>query len=209
MALADFPVAVSLNGERYVVICRDVSTALFFYRYPTVTASKTDAEQRAEWLATQDWMFHLLTRVTVDPVLSIDYVRSLDEGALEAGVAYCHAVGWFTDEDLARQASVEGQIGAAARWYQQSLGALADEVLPVPVSPPPLFRDQHMPYVHQIAPTIRAKIRDIAQRARVRPSAIWLSPISETMLDYRILFDNQKGVSHELTGDDALIGFED
>jgi hypothetical protein len=206
--LADFPVAVSLNGERYVVVCRDVSTASFFYQYPELEDAKTEAGKRAEFLNTQTWMFHLLTRVTVDPVLSIDLVQRLDDGAIEAVVAYCHAVGWFTDADLARQAAVEGPIGAAARYYQQSLGALADEVLPTAVTPPRLFRDQHLPYVHEIAPSVRAKVRAIADRTHTRPSTIWLSPISETMIDYRILIDgDETAPARELTGEDAQIGF--
>jgi hypothetical protein len=208
MALADFPVAVSLNGERYVVICRDVSTASFLYEYPE--ADKADSDPRTAFLSTKRWMFNLLTRVAVDPRLSIEYVNSLDDGALDGCVAYCHAVGFITAEILAQQATVEGQIGDAARRYQQSLGALSEEILPATVETPRIFRDEHMPYIREIAPSWRAKIREIAVRTRTRPSAIWLSPISETMLDYRILFDaNQKGVSHELTGDDALIGFED
>ena len=213
--LSDFPVAVTLNGERYVVICRDVPTAVFFYGYPNVppgtqcAEKQTAAERMAEYVRIQTWMLELLTRAAVAPVLSIESVHRLGEGALEGVCAYGHAVGWFTDEDLERQAAHEGGIGAATRAYQQSIGALADEILPAPVVQPKIFRDQHMPYVGQIAPNIRDKIAVLARRCHVRPSTIWLSPISETMVDYRILLESKAPAATELTGDDALIGWAD
>jgi hypothetical protein len=205
--LADFPVAVSLNGERYIVICRDVTTASFFYEYPEVAAGTTELDQRTDYMNTRRWIFGLVTRVLVDPILSIDAVNSLDEGALDAGVAYCHAVGYFTDELLAIHADLGGELGAAVRRYQQSLGALSDKILPAPSATPPLFRHEHMPYIRQAAPGVRAKIRAIADRTHTRPSAIWLSPISETMIDYHILIDGDDTTANELTGEDARIGF--
>jgi hypothetical protein len=204
--LSDFPVAVSLNGERYIVTCRDVTTASFFFEYPDVASGKTVIHQRADYMNTRRWMFGLLARAVVDPVLSIDYLNSLDEGALEAGVAYCHAVGWFTDELLAAHADLEGELGAATRRYQQSLGALSENILPAPIATTPLFRHEHLPYIRQASPSVRARIRAIADRTHTRPSAIWLSPISETMIDYHMLDDGEP-TSSELTGDDAQIGF--
>jgi hypothetical protein len=214
--LHDFPVAVTLNGERYIVICRDLPTAVFFYGYPNVPPgtkcydAQTAAERMAEFVQIQTWMLNLLARAAVDPILTLESVHRLGEGALEGVCGYGHAVGWFTDEDLERQAAQEGGIGAATRAYQQSLGALAEEVLPAPTTPVRLFREQHMPYVRQIAPNIRDKIAMLARRCHVRPSVIWLSPISETMVDYRILLDSKApAAGTELTGDDALIGWAD
>src|SRR5678809_274285 len=69
--LHDFPVAVTMGTERYVIICRDVPTAVFFYQYP----EKTD-------LIT-DWIMGLLTRVSVAPVLTLEHVQRLDEGSFE------------------------------------------------------------------------------------------------------------------------------
>ena len=214
--LSDFPVAVGLAGERYVVICRDVPTAVFFYGYPNVppgtkcSEGQTDAERQAEYRQIQAWMMNLLARAAVDPVLSIEHVYQLGDGALEAVFGYGHAVGWFTDEDIDRQAAQGGEIGEATRRYRQSLGALSEEILPAPSRPTPIFRERHMPYVGAIAPNIRGAIRKLALKTRTRPSVIWLSPISETMVDYRILLDEAKpGAADELQGDDALIGFED
>jgi hypothetical protein len=42
----------------------------------------------------------------------------------------------------------------------------------------------------------------------VLASVVWNAPISETMLNYRLLIEDDQA-SGELRGDDALIGFED
>jgi hypothetical protein len=194
--LADFQVAVTLEGERHIVICRDVPTAVFFYGFPNVppatkcSQKQTDAERHAEWLQTQTWAFEMLSRATVTPHLPVDMLYRLDDGAFDGIVAYWYAVGWFTDDDLDRQAELEGPIGEATKRFRQSLGALADELLPVPEPASKEYRMAHLPFVGDIAPNVRAKIRLLALKTHTRPSILWQSPISETMLDYRLMVDD-------------------
>lgn len=201
--LHDFPVAVTMGAERFTVICRDVPTAVFFYRYPDGTSG--DA-------ATIDWLLGLLTRVSVAPVLTLEHLHRLDHGAFEGSLGYCHAVGWLTDEDLAHHAAMDGPIGVATRQYQQSLGALSSALLPVGTSALPVFEAAHMPFIHGMAPFVRKRVRAVAKSGRVLPSVIWNGPISEMNLNYRLLIEDEQkpgGSLSALSGDDALIGFED
>jgi hypothetical protein len=201
--LQDFPVAVTMGAERYTVICRDVPTAVFFYRYPDVKAGDD---------ATTAWLLGLLTRVAVAPVLTLEHIHRLDHGAFEGVLGYCHAVGWFTDENLAHHAAMDGPIGEATREYQRSLGALSSELLPIPASVPPLFESSHMPFISEMVPVVRKRIRMVAKAGRVLPITVWNAPISETMFNYRLLIEDEQkpgGSLNALSGDDALIGFED
>ena len=194
--LADFPVAVMWEGERMIVICRDVPTAVFFHGYPNVppgtqcSEKQGHAERHEELLKMLEWSHELLTRVAVNPQLTLEVVHRLDDSAFEAALSYCYAVGWFTDKDVDGYCAIDGPLGEAARRYRQSFGALSAEILPAPVSVEPRVDVAHMPFVGQIAPNIRQKIRMLAQRCRVRPSALWQSPISETMLDYRLMIED-------------------
>ena len=196
--LHDFPVAVTMGAERYVVICRDVSTAVFFYEYPDATLT-----------GTTDWLLGLLTRVAVTPALTLEHVHRLDHGAFEGVLGYCHAVGWFTDENLAHHAALDGPIGEATRAYQQSLGALSSDLLPIPASVVARFDSSHLPYIRGMAASVRRLVRRVAQSGRVLPSQIWNAPISETMLNYRLLVEDEAKSNPGLTGDDAMIGFLD
>lgn len=205
--LLDFPVAVSWAGERYTVICRDVATAVFFYGFPNslpATPCYDEAskdEQRNEVRRLEDWMYQLLPRVAVEPVLTDETVRRLDEGALEGVVGYLHAVGWIPTEDLQK-------YGGAATRYQQSIGALADQVLQVQTTQAPVYKGRHLPFVQEMAPNIRMMLREVAKLAHVRPSVLWQTPISEFLMDYRLLVqDERKDSNNVLTGDDARIGF--
>lgn len=195
--LADFPVAI---GE-YTVICRDVPTAVFFFEFPdTLTASPK---------AQIAWMMGLLTRVTVDPELSLEHVYRLDESALEAVVGYQHTVGWIDDGKLLERANEPGEVGRAARRYRASIGALADERLIVGPAVMPRYHQHHRPFVGEIPTQIRGIVRRLAAETHTRPSLLWQSPISEFLLDYRIvLADTENQRRDVLTGDDALIGFE-
>jgi hypothetical protein len=201
--LQDFPVAVTMGTERYAVICRDVPTAVFFYHYPDVKSGDE---------ATTEWLLGLLTRVAVAPVLTLEHIHRLDHGAFEGVLGYCHAVGWFTDENLAHHAALDGPIGDATRAYQRSLGALSRDLLQVGTSVAPIFETSHMPYIRGMSSIVRQRVRVVAKAGRVLPSVIWNAPISETMLNYRLLIEDEQkpgGSLNELTGDDALIGFED
>lgn len=201
--LQDFPVAVTMGAERYAVICRDVPTAVFFYRYPDATSGE---------MATMDWLLSLLTRAAVAPILTLEHVHRLDHGAFEGVLGYCHAVGWFTNEDLAHHAAMDGPIGIATRDYQQSLGALSRELLPVGTSVSPVFEASHMPFISEMAPVVRRRVRMVAKAGRVLPITVWNAPISETMFNYRLLIEDEQkpgGSLNGLSGDDALIGFVD
>lgn len=206
--------AVGLGSERYKIICRDVPTAVFFYGFPNSLPmtqcfeGSDEAQKKRELTALHDWMFGLLPRVAVEPRLTPELVARLDEGALEAVVGYLHAVGWIVDEDLEKQAAIEGAMGQAARRYQQSRGALAEEMLPVAAGETPRYADQHQPFTTDLAPNIRLAIREVAKRAHVRPSLLWRTPISEYLLDFRLLIQDEKAQGGGvLSGDDALIGF--
>lgn len=196
--LMDFPVAVTVGAERYSVVCRDVSTAVFFYQYPATVQDD----------AIMTWLLGLLTRVAVTPALTLEHVHRLDHGAFEGVLGYCHAVGWFTEENLQHHAAMEGPIGIAMRRYQQSLGALSPDLLPIPASVPASFAASHLPYIGSMAPVVRQRVRAVARAGRVLASVVWNAPISETMLNYRLLIEDDQA-SGELRGDDALIGFED
>jgi hypothetical protein len=213
--LDDFPIGVSRGPERFTVICRDVPTAVFFYEFPNslpMTAcfeQSPEAQKRAEFDRFIAWMFGLLPRVAVEPRLSLEVMHRLEEAAaLEGVIGYLHAVGWVLDEDLARQAAMEGEWGEAARRYQRTRGALGDEMLPVISTAPPRYGDLHKPFTTELAPNIRLALRDVAKRARVRPSLLWRTPISEYLLDFRLLIKDERPGSHLLTPEDAAIGFE-
>jgi len=214
--LADFPVATSLEGERYVIVCRDIATAVFFYEYPDVPlltecSDKESAEaQRRNWSQTMQWLRGVLVRATVEPPLTLELVNRLDAGALEAILGYAHAVGYWSDEQLQKQAAEPGDRGESTRAYLRTLGAMADEILPAPAIVAPRFGAVHMPFVRDLAPNVRRRVAELAAKTGVRPSAILNSPISETLLDYRILRDAQQYSSdpaYQLTGDDARIGY--
>lgn len=192
-----------MGPERYVVICRDVPTAVFFYHYPD--AKSGDA-------AVTDWLLGLLTRVAVAPVLTLEHIHRLDHGAFEGVLGYCHAVGWFTNENLRHHAAMDGPIGAATRQYQRSLGALSRELLPIGTDVRPVFEASHMPFISEMAPVVRKRVRMVAKAGRVLPIVVWNAPISETMFNYRLLIEDEQkpgGSLNALSGDDALIGFED
>lgn len=214
--LADFPVAIEVAGERWGIICRDVPTAVFFYGFPNSLpttpcydgASRQERAREIERL--HDWMLRLLPRVAVTPELTDEIVQRLDEGALDAVVGYLHAIGWIGDEDLERQVAMPGAEGRAARRYQQSRGALAEELLPVPVQQAARYASHHLPFAQDLAPNVRLAVREVAKRAHVRPSVLWQGPISDFLLDFRLLIqdESKEPASRGLTPEDAAIGFE-
>ena len=212
--LADFPVALSHEGERYIVVCRDVPTAVFFHGFPNalpMTPCYENSSEREQWAyhrRLREWMLELLPRVAVDPVLTPELVHRLDDAALDLDMGYLHAVGWIGDEDLDKQAAIDGPMGEAARRYRQALGALAEELLPVTSSLPRRYGQQHRPFVGAMAPNIKLAIREVAVRAHVRPSALWQAPISEFLLDFQLLIRDQPTSSPQIHPDDAAIGFE-
>lgn len=197
--LADFPVAVTLEGERYALIARDVSTATFFHGFPN-SLPMTDCfrwgqreQQERDVDVLETWMFSLLPRVVIEPALTGELVHRLGDGAFEGVVGYLHAVGWILPEDLERAMAMEGAMGRAATQYARTLGALADELLPVSVATdrPRSFRSSIEPFVSVMAPNIRLAVREIAKRARVRPSLLWQSSISEFIYDWRVLLGDE------------------
>jgi hypothetical protein len=204
--LGDFPIGVPYRGERYTLIVRDVSTAAFFFGFPEnlpLTACWRALEPAAQWAqqhAFAAWMRGLVPRVAVDPELGPEDVGRLGASLDETAMAYLHAVDWITDADLDKSEKVEyvrdefgveiekhvGPLVAIIRRYRQSLGALGEQRLPVP-SPPAdrsVARD-HRPLIATITPHVRLAIMQVARRAHVRPSVLWLTPISEFMLDWR------------------------
>jgi hypothetical protein len=229
--LGDFPVAVTIRTqkhceepdceycallgrwERFAVICRDVSTAEFFYGFPNALPTMPcydtapEAEQRREDDRTRAWMFALIPRVAVEPTLSLEIIHRLDESALELIVGYLHAVGWIDDQQLQESAARDDVHGRAARRYQQAIGSLADELLPVPSQPSAKYSTRHLPFVRDMAPNVRLAIREVARLAHVRPSLLWQTPISEFLLDFRLLKDEAQRTS-ALSPEDAAIGFE-
>lgn len=211
--LPDFPVALNYGGERHKVECRDVATAVFFHGFPNALPmtpcydGSSEAQQWAYMHRLRAWMLELLPRVAVNPVLTPELVHRLDDGALDLNVGYLHAVGWISDEDLEKQAARSDAMGDAARRYLQTLGALADEYLPVVTPAPRLYGREHRPFVGAMAPNIKLAIREVAVRAHVRPSTLWQAPISEFLLDFQLLI-REAPRSDGIHPDDAAIGFE-
>lgn len=191
--LQPFPIALE-DGGRYAVICRDVETAVFFYRAPNTLPTMGCyerlqwAEKLATWTQLKDWMLGLLPRVAIAPVLTPEIVARLGDASLDLVVGYLHAVGWITWADVEQQAEAGGAFGLSAQHYRRLLGDLAAELLPVGLSAaPPLYGARHLPFIAEVAPNVRQMVRQLAQRTHCRPSTLWASPISEFVFDWRRL----------------------
>src|SRR5262245_42368054 len=214
--LGDFPLGVSLGAERYTVICRDVPTAVFWFGFPNTLPmmpcfeSSTNGEQRSYVERLHTWMLELIPRVAVSPVLTQEIIYRLDDAALDLVIGYLHGVGMFSDDDVKGQAANDGPHGLAARRYLETMGAMAEELLPAqPVESPRLYAKAHLPFVRDMAPNVRLAVREVAKRGHALPSVVWQLPISEFLLNFHLLItDEPRPGQPGLTPEDALIGFE-
>jgi hypothetical protein len=180
--LGDFPLSVTLDGERYDVVARDVPAAVFFYGFPDV-ALVAGTPWRLD-LAVERWTIEMLPRVISAPRLTLELVHRLGEGALDAAIGYQHTVGWITEGELLQEIERGQALGQAAARYLASRGAAGGQQLPDPV-------DARLEDVRVLstppAAVLRRMLVDLARALATRPSTLWQAPISTLLLDWRLI----------------------
>lgn len=91
------------NGTAGALVARDVPAAVFFFEWPGPDANLESAEL---------WRERLLSRVVLDPRVTIETLLYLGDGRWPAIAAYLHAIGWPmpAPPDLAQVAPVAERI---------------------------------------------------------------------------------------------------
>ncbi len=213
--LADFRVPV---GDGYALVARDVATAVFFYGFPNslLGAECYHAVDRRAQRQLDDelaqWTIDLLTRVIVRPRLTPELVHRLGSGADEAAIGYLHAIDWIQDRDIAGMVERGGPRAGAASRYWRERGAESARVLkPAPAARRRTPELNLRPLTTTAAPNVRLAVKLMAERTHLRPSAIWASPISEFIYDWRALLTDElteaaaAGASAVYTNDPSLL----
>lgn len=207
MALPNFLLPITLQGETVSLLARDVTVAEFFHGFPNSAPAmpcydkETPEGRHGITAALEGWADALLTRVVVTPALSLAVVQRLGLARDEALLRYLRTVGWITEgamaeparrlEPAAPPAEVETWSRMEAAWI---------------VSLPP--------FTTVPVDNIKAAIKLISSKCRTAPHVVWTSwHISEFLWDWRVLLQDDllKRAGAGADGQDLLreIGIED
>lgn len=176
--LPDFAVPIVLGEERASLLVRDVEACVFWQGYPDTHAELTGREARRLEAA---WFQHLLARVTVEPALTVEWVREMGDDSWPPTQAYLEAVGFFPrpvleadDAEILRR-----EIAGALHWTPAAQRQRALDFL--------AFR-RRVPPAH-----VQRLLRLMAPLCGVPASQLWRMPVSEFFFNYHVaLSDEQK-----------------
>lgn len=198
--LPDFLLPVQLRGEALCLLARDVTVAEFFHGFPNSAPSmpcydkETPEGQHAITAALEGWADALLTRVVVEPALTLDVVHRLGGLRDQAVEAYLRTVGWMAGGDAAVPARSLAPIAPLAdvhTWARMEAAWI--------VSLPP--------FTTVPVDNIKAALKLVASKCRTAPHVVWAEwRISEFIFDWRVLVQDEllkRGVGGP-DGDDLL-----
>ena len=158
------------------VRCRDIPAAVFFYGFPD-DMPFTDCYRAADWShqyavarGMERWINLVLTRVAVEPALSLELVQRLGPSRDVLASGYLEVVGWIP-RDPDRRAYIPVAIAPTSRKKAPPYDLAALASLP--------GRNLH------------GILKTMATRTRTLPATLWHLPISEWLFNLRALADPQ------------------
>lgn len=173
--LPSFRVPIVLSGETHHLLVQDVPACVFWQGYPD-PASEAPDRDRGQALAA--WLRHLLVRVTVKPVLDLDWVLTWGDDYERPILRYLEAIG-FTPQPVVA-AMEPGQL-MDRDGVPAAAETLADHAAFRGCVPPP--------HVQNI-------FRLVARNAGVPAAQLWLMPASEFFFTYHVhLTDEEKAAA--------------
>jgi hypothetical protein len=181
--LSEFSVPILLGEERTVasLLVQDVEACVFWQGYPDTHAEAATPRDLRQ--AEAAWLQHLLARVTVTPMLTLDWVREMADDSWPPTQAYLEAVGFFPRPVLAPTEAtalreIPGLPVRTARSARQRAAEFA------------AFRGC-VPPVH-----VQRLLRLLAPAVGIPASQLWLMPASEFFFNYHVqLSDEQKTIA--------------
>jgi len=180
MALPDFLLPVTLRGAPKSLLARDVTVAEFFHGFPNSVpmaacyTKESPGGQQAIRVALEEWADGLLTRVVIEPRLTLELVRRMGEAREQAVLAYTRTIGWSEEGELAE---VAGPLLKAERVEIDPLIAQAETFRPFTTVP---------------VENIKHAIKMLAARCRTAPHLVWTGwRISEFIFNWRVLLQDE------------------
>jgi len=173
--LPRFHLPITLGDTARSVLAADVLTGVFFAGFPnTVPLTECFDRETAQGKAglqagLEAWIDGLLTRVVVQPRLTLELVHRLGDARDELVTAYLRAIGW-ADEPGREAPTADGPLLVPARLEAEAVMMPARIAMALP------------------APNIRHALRLTAKRAYTPPHVVWTQWfISEFVWSWRVL----------------------
>jgi hypothetical protein len=184
MALPDFLLPITLPTGALSLLARDVTVAEFFHGFPNSAPSMPCYEkespegQHGITSALEGWADALLTRVVLEPKLSLASVHRLGIVRDEALLTYLRTVGWIPS------------------------GAQAEPARSLTPTAPPIDTDTWArmeaawivslpPFTTVPVENIKAALKLVASKCRTAPHEVWTRwRISEFLFDWRVLLQD-------------------